>query len=137
MLNKSAANTTQEVWKLAMGEQLAFMEKLTCSGNKFHVIVLAHLKMISPKDMQKDDSDLTKEIKQQVADLIPARLFPRALGRELPQAIGGEFPTLLLMEPKYVGREVRRIITFVPRPELDLALPAKIGKDFPTELDIS
>ena len=135
MLNKTKLNTTQQVWGVAQGEQKLFIEKLTSPTNKFHVIVLAHLKMISPKDVQKDDSDLTKELKQRAAEMIPTRLFPSALGQALPPEIGGEFPTLLLVEPEYkMGGKVTRAIKSLPRPDLDLKVPIL---DLPPSLDIA
>lgn len=124
LMNKTPLNTTQTVWGVAMAEQEAFIEKLTSETNRFHVIVLGHLKMISPKDIQKGDEDLTKEIKQQVADLIPARLFPSALGQALPQTIGGEFPTLIEIKKEFKLGKERRVIGTVSRPELDLKLPS-------------
>lgn len=133
-LNKTAINTTQQVWGIAMTEQEAFIEKMTSNTNKFHVIVLAHLKMISPKDVAKDDSDTTKALKERAAELIPTRLFPSALGQALPPMIGGHFPTLLLVEPEYKpGNKVQRVIRTVPRPELDLKIPAP---DLPASLPI-
>lgn len=134
MMNKNPGNTTQQVWGIAAQEQMAFIEKLTSEENRFHVIVLAHLKMIAPKTDQKGDSDLTKQVKEQMADLIPTRYYPSALGQAAPQAIGGEFPTLLEVVPKYSpGGKVTRMLRAVPRPELDVKLPAL---NLPTELEI-
>lgn len=125
LLNKSATDTTQQVWGIAMAEQEAFIEKLTASSNRFHVIVLAHLVMIGPKDVMKGDSDLTVELKERTANLVPTRLFPSALGQQLPPKIGGHFPTLLEVKPKYsqTGKS-SRIIRTVPQPELDIKVPA-------------
>lgn len=133
MLGKNPSNITQQVWMLAMNEQAAFIEKLTSNINKFHVIVLAHLKMISPKDIQKGDEDLTKELKQRVADLVPTRYFPRALGQELPQVIGGEFPTLIQVKAKYRGNKAIRVIETVANESIDLGVPAP---DLPAELPL-
>lgn len=134
LLNKTSANITQQVWKLAMDEQAAFIEMLTSAENRHHVIVLAHLKMISPKDVMKGDDDTTVDIKKQIAEIVPTRLWPRALGRELPQVIGGEFPTLLLAEAEYKGTGMRRVLRTVPRPDLDIKLPAP---NIPPTLDIA
>ena len=133
MLNKTPLNTTQQVWGIAMAEQDAFIEKLTAATNHFHVIVLSHLKMISPKTAPTDADPEVKELARQQIDLVPTRLFPTALGHQLPQTIGGHFPTLVLIEPEYKGTSVKRVIRTVPRPELDLKLPA----DLPDKLDIS
>lgn len=135
LLNKTPLNTTQQVWGMAMAEQEAFIEKLTASNNKFHVIVLSHLKIVAPREANKDASDALKEQTEKVMEIIPARLFPNALGQGLPQTIGGHFPTLVLIEPEYKpGGKVRRVIRTQPRPELDLKLPAILEN---STLDIS
>lgn len=134
MLNKTPLNTTQQVWGIAMSEQEAFIEKLTAKSNRYHVIVLSHLKMIGPKDVMRDDADLTKDLKEKIADLVPTRLFPSALGQALPPMIGGHFPTLIQAEAVYKGTSVRRVLHTLPRPDLDLKVPSP---NLPAELDIS
>jgi len=134
MQNKSPGSITQQVWMLAMQEQNNFIEKLTDPKNGHHVIVLSHLKMISPKDVQNGDDSLTKELKEKAADIIPTKLFPSALGQNLPPTIGGHFPTLLLAESDFKGSEAIRKLKTVPRPELDLKVPAP---NMPKSFDIS
>lgn len=123
--NKTPGNITQQVWMLAMQEQNAFIEKLTNPDNRHHVIVLSHLKMISPKDIAKDDDTMTKELKEKAAELIPTRLYPSALGQNLPPIIGGHFPTIVLAESEFTprGEAIRKLKT-KPRPELDLKVPS-------------
>lgn len=134
LLNKSPGSITQQVWMLAMGEQLEFVKKLTANHNRFHVILLSHLKMVGPKDVEKNDSDLTVDLKKQVASLVETKLFPNALGRGLPPVIGGEFPVLLLAEPKFgPGTKVTRLIKTVPRADLDLGVS---HPDIPAELPL-
>lgn len=134
LMNKTPLNTTDGVWGLAMKEQEAFIEMLTSSNNNFHVIVLAHLKMVGPNDSRKGDSEMTKDLKERIADLVPTRLFPAALGKALPPVIGGHFPTLILAENKVKLNKVYRTLNLVPRPELDLKVP---DLDLPAELPIS
>lgn len=135
LLNKNPSNITQQVWMLAMAEQANFIDAITSQEHNFHVIVIAHLKMISPKDIQKGDTDLTKDIKEQAAALLPSKLFPRALGHELPQQIGGDFPILIEAFSKAMpGDKVKRMLRTIPRPDLDIKLPA-LG--LPSELDVS
>jgi len=123
-LNKTPLNRTDQTWGFAMQEQEAFIEKLASPMNKHHVIVTAHLKMLGPKEVRKGDNDVTIKAKEEAAELVPTRLFPSALGRALPPQIGGHFPTLLLVEPKFYGSKVKRVIHTLPRPELDLKVPA-------------
>lgn len=134
MLNKNPTNTTQQVWGLAMAEQLAFVERLTSTSNRHHTIVLAHMKIIAPKDSGKGDSELTEDLKKRMAEVVPTRYYPRALGYELPQTIGGEFSTALVMETEYVGMKARRYLKSIPSELLDLKIPAP---NFPAKLDIA
>ena len=124
MMNKTPLNATRNVWGAAMEDQNAFCEKLTSRKNRFHVIVTAHLKKIGPKDIEAKDDPLTKELKERVAEVVPTRLFPAALGQALSPEIGGHFPTLVLCETEFRGSKVRRVIRTVPRPEMDLKVPA-------------
>lgn len=134
MLNKTPLNMTIQAQGLAQAEQLAFIKKLVSHENKFHVIVNAHIKTISPKDVEKSDDQLTKDLKERIADIVPTKLFPRALGRELPQQIGGEFSTLIKSESKVLpGNKVKRVIRTVPEAYMDIKLPANL----PAELDVS
>lgn len=133
--NKTPMNMTDRVWGFAMAEQLAFVQALCSSANRHHTIVLSHLKMIGPKDIRNDDTDLTKSIKEQVATLIPTRLYPSALGRALPPEIGKEFATILLAENQYRGTQVRKVLRTLPREELDLKLPVSRDR-VPVEVDL-
>lgn len=129
--NKTPLNTTEQVWGLAMAQQEAFIEQLTSEANSFHVIVLSHLKIVGPKDLRKEDEDITKEIKAELKDLIPNRLFPSALGKALPPVIGGHFPILIEASNEFNSSGILkdRIIRVIPRPELDLKLPSKVSFD--------
>lgn len=135
LMNKTKVTTTDRVWGVAMSEQEDFIKRLTSSANRHHVIVLAHLAMIGPKDVRKDDSELTKTIKEEAGALIDTRLYPTALGWKLPQTIAQHFPTTLqAMSKPLPGRKVGHVLSSLPRPELDLKLPAI---NVPGELDIS
>src|SRR6266403_1996197 len=127
--NKTPLNTTEQVWGIAMAQQEAFIEQLTSQSNHFHVIVLAHLKIVGPKDIRKEDDDITKEIKAELQELIPNRLFPSALGKALPPVIGGHFPILIEAANEFKGGKVERVIRVIPRPELDLKIPSKVSFD--------
>lgn len=135
MMNKTPLNMSQPVWGLAIGDQMHFIEKMTSPLHRYHIIVTAHPKLISPKDAGKEDSELTKELKEKVAELVPTRYFPNALGQALPQVIGGAFPTILEVTPVYgPGTKVRRVIRTQPRSDLDVGIPVP---NIPAELDIS
>jgi hypothetical protein len=128
ILNKTPANTTDRVWGLAMQEQAAFIEKLASRNNKYHVIVLAHLKMIAPADVRAGDSNLTEKIKEAMADIVPTRLYPSALGRQLPQNIGAEFPILLEAEKVTKGGKTTRTLNLEPKTLVDIKFPGDYPK---------
>lgn len=132
--NKTPMTTTDRVWGLAMAEQEEFIKRMTRSSNKFHVLVLAHLKMIGPKDIRKGDSPLTQQIKEEQGSLLDTRLYPSALGWQLPQLIGQHFPTMLEVKRLVKAGQVKRVINSIPRQDLDLKLPSKMEAK---ELDIS
>lgn len=120
VMNKTPLTKSQPMWGLAIDEQLRFIKRLISPANRHHVIVISHLKMVGPKDINRDDDDLTKEIKERAADLVPTRLYPRVLGWDLPQSFAGEFPINILAEQ---GR-----IEYERRKEMDLKLPLPNAK---------
>lgn len=135
LMNKNPLNATWRVQGVAQKEQEEFAKRLTSKANKFHVLALAHLKMVGPKDIEQGDDDYTKELKKRAGSIVATRLYPSALGQALPPVIGSHFPTLLLVEPRFrPGNKVERVITAVPRPELDLGIP---HPDLVGELPIS
>ena len=123
-MNKTATTISKPVWGLAAKNQLAFIKALNSNVNNFHVIVLSHLKMIGPEDSDKSEDPSVQKRKRQAGALIDTRLWPTAVGRQLPQSLSGEFDTVLEVrsDPK-PGRPDRRVIVGLPRPELDLKLP--------------
>jgi len=132
--NRTRDNFRDSDYGAAMQDQEAFIENLTSSKYHFHAIVMFHLKIIGPRDVRKGDSDLTKNIKQQMGGLIEARYFPTALGWALPQTIAEHFPTLVLAESEVVAGKTRRVLRTKPRPEVDAKVPAlKLPPELPIE----
>lgn len=126
LLNKTPANVTDRVWGLAMQEQSAFIEALTSANNPHHVIVLAHLKMVGPSDIRQGDSELTQQIKNTLAEIVPTRLYPSALGRQLPQQIGAEFPIMIEATKDVRNGKVTRHLNLAPKELLDVKYPGAI-----------
>ncbi len=94
--------------------------------------------MIGPKDIQAADDETTKELKKRVADLVPTRLFPRALGQDLPQHIAGHFPIMIEATTVVKAGKVSRVYKTVPREELDLKLPIRLNKgEYPIETGLA
>ena len=134
LMNKTPATVTDRVWGLAMSEQASLIEKLTRPSNRFHIIVLAHLKIIAPKGERKGDTPLMEHVKREIAELITTKLFPRALGYELPQVIGAEFPIIIENTKEVRGKEVKYKLNLSSSDVLDLKFP---GLNMPKDLDIS
>ena len=132
--NKTPLNTTDGVWGLGMNEQDEFIKVLAKNKARHHTIILSHLKIIQPRDKRQGDSQMTEDIKEQLAELIKARYYPAALGWALPQQIARHVPIVLEAKKKFVGRAVHRILSPVPREELDLKLPIKdLQPEYPLE----
>ncbi len=131
--NRNSSNTRDSDWGAAMADQDAFIDRLTSPSNRFHVLALAHLKLVGASDVRSGDTDLTKELKERTADLIPTRYYPSALGKQLPPLIGRHFPTLLLAESVPTRTGVKYTLNAIPRKELDLGMPAA---EIPTDMTV-
>lgn len=134
MDNKNPLTRTWRTWGLAAMDQDQFAEKVASNSNHFHFIALSHTKLIGPEEEAKDDTEATKAIKQQKAELMSVRMYPTAIGRQLPQVYARHFPVNLLMETVARQGKVKRVFHTAPRPEMDLKVPTL---DLPAELDIS
>lgn len=124
MANKTPMNTTQAVWGAAVADQLNMLKIMMNNNNKFHVIVLAHLTMIGPADITKDDDDMTKDLKREVAELLPTRLYPKAVTKNLSQFIAKEFPVMLLADRKMKLGKTHRVLRTENGDNMDLKFPA-------------
>ena len=131
--NKTPVNTTDDTWGLAMNEQKAFLEKLCSNANNFHLVVLAHLKIVGPKGERSGETDLQQLVKQQEAELITSRLYPSALGRNLPPEIGQLFPTVLRAERRIIAGREKRVLLTTCGPEFDTKVPAVVKESYPIE----
>jgi len=128
---RTFADTTDRIYGMAMGEQERFIKAITSDQNHFHTIVMAHLRIIGPRDVRKGDSEIQKQIKEAVAEMIDPRLYPSALGWQLPQTIAKEFPTVLLAEKKVTGKKITHHLRTVTSQELDLKFP---GPSLPDDM---
>ena len=116
--NRTIDNRREADWGAAQHDEQEVMQILTGDDIPCHVVVTAHLKLIAPKDVEKTDDDLTKNIKEQVAEIVKARLFPSALGRANPPDIAQHFSTVLHFDAEFVNGKEKRIIRTVPSPEV-------------------
>lgn len=125
MGNKTLLNVSQPTWGMAIAEQSAFIRRLTAASNRHHVIVISHLKMVGPKEIQQSDDQMTRDLKERAADLVPTRFYPTALGWAMPQQIASEFPIVVNIEVRARGKTMSRRFNVAPRPDMDLKLPVK------------
>jgi hypothetical protein len=116
---------TQAVWGTAANEMLNFTKRFVATGGKHHSLMIGHLKIVGPKTEQSGDTDLTKTVKQEAADLIPTKLQPTAVGWQLPQYYAGEFTNAVHIGLESKGKTVYRRIHHKPQMDMDLKLPVK------------
>lgn len=122
--NKSVGEVTDAIWGTAMAQQDAFLERLTSKDNQFHVIVIFHKKIVKADAPRKGEDDTTKGIKEELAELITARYYPSALGKQLAMNIASRFPIVIEADTEEKFGKMERIVRVIPRPELDLKLPS-------------
>lgn len=131
----STSPVDDRVYGLAMREQEAFVELMMTSSARHHSIVISHLRIVGPKDVRKGDSPIMMAQKEAIADLVPTRLYPSALGWQLPQQIGRHFPTIIEARTKLVGGKMKRVLKTVTELDLDVKLPTSV--DVAAELPVS
>lgn len=134
---------------LAVDDQLAFFQTLCRYNpdkpnvNAYHVVVLAHIQMIGPKEIEKKknetDADVTnREIRMEAADLLPTRLYPIGVTKNFSQKIGKEFSSIIVAEVKTVLGKPQRRLTCTLREEIDTKMPARSFKpDYPVETGLA
>lgn len=126
MMNKTKANTTQAVWGAAVDDQIGFIKVLHHPSHRHHTITLAHLQMIGPKLPGDKEDDLAKEVKNAAAELIPTRLWPKAVTQAASQTFHKEFPIMVKAERKTKQGKVVRVLQTTSGEETDTKFPAKI-----------
>ncbi len=133
MNNRTMQNRRLPDWGLAIAQQQNFLTMLLAKNIKAHVIVIAHLKLVSPKELGEDEDATNQRIKEKRAQLVPTRLYPSALGDKLPPDIAGMFETVLLAERRVSLGKERRVLTTDVGEQLDVKVPAA---GLPKEIDI-
>lgn len=114
-------------WLLAQNILDAWIEEKTSTDIKCGVMILAHLVMIEPKEAAEKDEEATKKARSQAAEVVPARLFPKTLGRALSPTIAQHFDATVLVEADGVTK--RRYLITAPQPHVDVGVPAVNLKD--------
>lgn len=128
----------------AQQEQEAFLDLLTHDALKCHVIIFSHLKVIGPKEPEMVKATGTPEEQaaqnainnaklEQAAknmELIPTRIYPTCVGSALPPHICKRLNTVVHFKKTVtLGGKVKRVISWEPCEEMDLAVPARVVVD--------
>lgn len=141
MSNKTPGSMTSATWGMAVADQTAFLKLLAASSNKYHLLVLAHLRMISPEDFIKQGDDaavVEKKLEAIQNSMIPTRLYPVAITKDLSTKIHKELPTMILCEQKEKLGKMGRYIRTVGGPELDLKIPSpNVKAEYPLETGLA
>lgn len=141
MSNKTPGNLTSAVWGSAVADQTSFLKLLAAEKNKYHLIVMAHLRMISPEDFikQGDDEAVTEKKLEAISQsMIPTRLYPVAVTKDLSTKIHKELPTMILAEKKEKIGKTGRFLRTVSGSELDLKIPSpNVKAEYPLETGLA
>lgn len=132
------------VYNAAVADELAFIQRVNKKSNRYHVIFLAHLTMIGPDipmSAKSEDSEV-KELKIQLAlekaDLLPTRLYPKAVTKGFSQQIAKEFPTLVEVVREVHNGKTKRVIKTTSGANLDTKFPAKNAEtSYPIETGLA
>lgn len=135
--NRQHGSMRRLEWGDAMRREGNFISWLAGPEFHCHFIPIAHIKLIGPQteDQEKGaDSDLVKAkvaIAAAMAEELPTRWYPTALGRALPQEILHRVPAAVLVEQDELGE--RWIYTSPPdKMPIDLGAPVLgVKKKYP------
>lgn len=130
--NRTPRNSRIQDWGAAAEDQDNIIAELVANAG-CHVVLLSHLKLIGPAVTDDEDEDWEKEVKRQQAENTKTRLYPTALGKQLPQYIHRHFGTMLRAEIITKGGKVQRVLRTSPSEALDIKVPAA---DIPDTLPI-
>ena len=99
-----------------------------------NVLVMSHLKLIGPPKEEASDSEEQKNAKKDMQKIIPYRLYPSALGQELPPKLASNFPFVMLYRTEMHGMRCTRTIHTSAQADVDVSVPiADIEKKLPVE----
>lgn len=126
----------------AQQEQEAFLDLLTHRDARYHVIIFSHLKIIGPKEPELANTKIGSledqrqaeamnaariEAAARAMDLVPTRIYPTCVGAALPPHISKRLNTVVHYKKSVApGGRVKRVISWEPCEEMDLAVPARV-----------
>lgn len=112
-------------WGVAISDQEAVVEKITSMAVPCHVIVFSHVKLVGPKFQEENDDNETSvgKVNKQIAETVPVRWYPSAIGQGLPTTIGEHFGVVVSYELIERGGKVQRMMRTAARADLDIKVP--------------
>lgn len=123
------AGLRRKDWGLSAAEVDQMLIWLTGSYFKFHLVILAHWKVQGPQawdeDTDGEKSDYNNELRQREKELIPTRMVPVSIGRQLSENLTYHFPTVVWVE---VTDDGRRIFNLKPSSVKDVGVPVPVGR---------
>jgi hypothetical protein len=139
MMNKTPLNMTQQVWGLAVADQINFIKLMNSAERNYHTVTLAHLQMVGPDSIKKEDeaNEVNADIKEQIASLITTKLFPRAVTRNASTIIAKEFSSMVEAKKVVKNGKTMRVISTTAGEEMDLGFPVKVPDNLPVETGLA
>jgi len=113
----------QRDWGFAVQDQVEALRLMGLPQNQYHFLVLAHLQMVTPDDIKKDDDEFTKDLKREIGSLISSKMFPKAITRPLSMQIAKEFPMVVQAKQTIVNGKAARWLYTAAGEEVDLKVP--------------
>ena len=140
LMNKGPGTITSAVWGAAVNDVRNMIKLMARDDNKYHLIVLGHLQMISSEDFIKQgDSPEIKETKMEAIkdDLIPTKLFPTAVTKNQSMKIAKELSTMITAKKIKKHGKTMRVLETTAGEELDLKFPANAPDSVPLETGLA
>lgn len=140
--NKTPLNMTQQVWGFAANDQTNFIKVFCAEDKSYNAIMTAHLSVQSPDNITKDDEEkhdgLAAEKKEDLAAILPTRMYPKGTTKDLSRTIAKEFNCMIQCEKIRVGNKEKRIIRTQGQEFLDLKVPARnVPETLPIETGLA
>lgn len=128
-LNKNPKTANRRVWQFATADQQGALRIMASRRFGYHLVIIAHEKAQGPETYGDDDDDMQMDLKKRMAEVVPTRIYPTALGRKLPEVIGGEVSTIIRAQVIEKGGKTIRALSIDPALDTDVAAPVLKDND--------
>lgn len=129
-LNRTPGTVQIRDWGFVVNDQLEMLRLMGSPDCQYHFLVLAHMQIISPESIVKDEEETNKQIKREIGEILASKLFPKAVTKPLSMHVAKEFPLVIQAKQEIIGnRTVRRLYTQGGQ-EVDLGMPVRNAKPY-------